>query len=319
MNSAFGWAAAIVAAAALAIAPFFVNEYGMGLLVGVTSAVALAQGWALFAGPTRYVSLATAAFFGIGAYTVAFLGEAIPFWAVLIIAALVGLVISMVVGLSTLRLAGIYFVVFTFGLAELIRQLMSWYEVNVTGTMGRYIFAPIDAMQIFWMLLALACATQLVRWLIERSRWGLAIRAIGDDETVARHCAINVTRVKLLLFAFSSVVITVAGAVQAPRWVYVEPSIVFNPIISFLALIMALLGGANRLWGPLVGAVPLFFLFEWLSANYPKNYSIILGAAFVVIVFLVPNGLLDLAQQSWRRGRAGVAAPRSSDGERNPL
>lgn len=304
MNQWLGWMVAGAITLALALAPLAASEYGMGILIGVTGSVVLAQAWAMFSGPTRYVSLATVAFFGIGAYTVAVLSEIFPFWLVLIIAACVGLIVSLIVGLSTLRLAGIYFLVFTLGLAELIRQLMTWYEVNVTGTMGRYIFAPIEAQHIFWMLLALACGTQLARWFINRSRWGLAIQAIGDDEVVAKHCAINVTQVKLALFALSSVIITLAGAIQAPRWVYVEPSIVFNPVISFLALIMALLGGANRFWGPLAGALPLFFLFEWLSANYPKNYYIILGLAFMLIVFIIPNGILDLFERIWARRHA---------------
>src|SRR5690606_40404038 len=93
------------------------------------------------------------------------------------------------------------------------------------------------------------------------------------------------------------------GAIQAPRWTYVEPSIVFNPTISFLTLIMALLGGANRLWGPALGAIPLFLLFEWLSANFPSHYSIILGLLFIVIVFVVPRGVLAGVEDLWKRLR----------------
>jgi len=81
-------------------------------------------------------------------------------------------------------------------------------------------------------------------------------------------------------------------AIQAPRWTYIEPSIVFNSTISFLTLIMALLGGADRLWGPLLGAIPLFLLFEWLSANFPNHYPIILGLVFIAIVFVLPKGVL---------------------------
>lgn len=281
----------------LAIIPLYLEDYGIGLLVGVMSYVTLASAWALFSGPTRYVSLATVAFFGTGAYTVAVLGESVPFLAILAVAAVIGLGLALVVGLATLRLAGVYFVIFSFGLAELVRQLITWYEINVTGTLGRYIFVPIETRQIYWLLLGLASATILLRWWIERSRFGLAIHAIGDDEIVARHAGINVTWVKLALFALSSTIITVAGAVQAPRWVYVEPSIVFNPTISFMTLIMALLGGATRLWGPVFGAVPLFFLFEWLSVRFPDHYSIILGLVFIAIVYLIPDGMLAFGQQ----------------------
>lgn len=286
--------------ALLIFLPMLVDDYGLGLAIGVMSYVALCSSWALFSGPTRYISLATVAFFGAGAYTVAALADYLPFYAILAVAALVGLVGSFVVGLATLRLAGIYFVIFTFGLAEMVRQLLTWYEVNITGTLGRYIFVDLEAYQIFYMLLAIAAAALMVRWWMDRGRLGLAVRAIGDDEVVARHAGVDVTRVKLILFSISSVFITLVGAVQAPRWTYVEPSIVFNPTISFLTLIMALLGGATRLWGPVCGAVPLFFLFEWLSGRFPDHYSIILGLLFMVIVFVFPEGVLARFEKLWR-------------------
>lgn len=281
--------------AALGLLPFWTGEYVHGLLVGLMSYIVLASAWALFSGPTRYVSLATVAFFGLGAYTVAVLADHLPFAVILLVAACIGLGVALLVGLATLRLAGVYFVIFSFGLAELIRQLITWFETTVTHTLGRYIFIEITTMQIYWLLLVLAVVTIGLRWWIERSRLGLALHAIGDDETVARHAGVNVTGVKLALFALSSVLITLAGAIQAPRWTYVEPSIVFNPTISFITLVMALLGGPTRLWGPVAGAVPLYFLFEWLSVQYPDQYSIILGLVFIAIVFLVPGGLLNLA------------------------
>jgi branched-chain amino acid transport system permease protein len=293
-----------LALAALAWLPTQLGAYGVGLLLGMTGYVVLASAWALFSGPTRYVSLATVAFFGIGAYTVAVLSETLPYPLVLVVAALIGLVVALIVGLATLRLAGVYFVIFTFGLAELIRQLVTWYEVNVTGTLGRYIFLPISSEQIYWQLLGLAAITIGIGWWISRSRIGLALKVIGDDETVAAHTGINIAGVKLALFAVSATIITLVGAIQAPRWTYVEPSIVFNPTISFLTLIMALLGGASRLWGPMLGAIPLFLLFEWLSANFPSHYSIILGLMFIAIVFIVPRGVLALFEDLWKRARA---------------
>ena len=293
-----------LALAALAWLPTQLGAYGVGLLLGMTGYVVLASAWALFSGPTRYVSLATVAFFGIGAYTVAVLSETLPYPLVLVVAALIGLVVALIVGLATLRLAGVYFVIFTFGLAELIRQLVTWYEVNVTGTLGRYIFLPISSEQIYWQLLGLAAITIGIGWWISRSRIGLALKVIGDDETVAAHTGINIAGVKLALFAVSATIITLVGAIQAPRWTYVEPSIVFNPTISFLTLIMALLGGANRLWGPMLGAIPLVLLFEWLSANFPSHYSIILGLMFIAIVFIVPRGVLALFEDLWKRARA---------------
>ncbi len=288
------YAAAVIAFALLATVPVFAGAYPLGLGIGILGYGVLATAWSLFSGPTRYISLATVAFYGIGAYTVAALADTLPYPAILVVAALVGLVVALVVGLATLRLAGIYFVVFSFGMAELVRQLVTYYEVNVTRTLGRYIFLPIGPEHIYWQLLALLAVTLAIGLWLGRSRLGLALRVIGDDEVVAQHVGIDIPRAKLALFALSSVIMTLAGAIQAPRWTYVEPSIVFNPTVSFLTVIMALFGGTGSLVGPLLGAVPLFLLFEWLSANFPNHYSIILGLLFIGIVFLLPRGVVGL-------------------------
>lgn len=280
------------ALALLAALPLWLSDYGLGLMIGMVTYVTLASAWALFSGHTRYVSLATVAFYGTGAYTVAVLNEVLPYPLVLLCAGGIGAAMALVVGLSTLRLAGVYFVIFTFGLAELVRQLITWYEVNVTGTLGRYIFLDVTARGIYWQMLALAALTiGLTAW-IHRHRLGLALRVIGDDEVVAAHSGINLARTKLIAFTLSATIITLAGAIASPRWVYVEPSIVFNPTVSFLTVIMALLGGANRLWGPLLGAVPLFLLFEWLSVHFPDTYPIFLGLLFIGVVFAFPDGVL---------------------------
>ena len=122
---------AIAAWRALACVPLFGSGYHLALGISLLIYAVLATAWALFSGPTRYISLATVAFFGIGAYTVAVLGESCRgrwcCWS----RAAIGVAVALVVGLSTLRLSGVYFVIFTFGLSELIRQLVTWYEVNV--------------------------------------------------------------------------------------------------------------------------------------------------------------------------------------------
>jgi branched-chain amino acid transport system permease protein len=304
----FTIALAIVAAAAMV--PLLVGSYHVALGISLLSYTVLATAWALFSGPTRYISLATVAFFGIGAYTVGALGEALPWWLVLGIAAVIGVAVALVVGLSTLRLSGMYFVIFTFGLSELIRQVVTWYEVNVHRSVGRYVFVDVTQNAIYWQLLALTVLVFVTGWLIGRSRLGLALRVIGEDETVARHCGIDTTRAKLALFAVSALFTTLTGAIMAPRWTYIDPAIAFNPMISFQVVIMALLGGAGRLFGPLLGVVPLVFLFEFLSANFPNFYSILLGLAFILIVYVVPNGIAAIIEAGWKGfGRRAEAVP----------
>ena len=286
------WAICAIATAGLALLPrWLTDEYYLSLLISILMYCVLATAWALFSGPTRYISLATVAFFGLGAYVTAVFGESLPWAGVLAIAAGVGLVTALLVGLSTLRLSGVYFVIFSFGLAELVKQLVTWWEVNITKDLGRYVFVDITQLDIYWQLLALLALVLALRALINRSRLGLALRVIGEDETVATHVGINTTHAKVLLFTVSAVFITVTGAIMAPRWTYIDPSIAFAPAISFQTLIMALLGGAGALFGPILGAVPLVLLFEYLGANFPNHFSILLGLVFIMIVYFIPQGL----------------------------
>ena len=286
------WVISAAALLGLALLPrWLTDEYYLSLMISILMYCVLATAWALFSGPTRYISLATVAFFGMGAYVTAVFGESLPWAAVLGIAAGVGLIMALIVGLSTLRLSGVYFVIFSFGLAELVKQLVTWWEVNITKDLGRYVFVEITQLDIYWQLLAMLALVLALRALINRSRLGLALRVIGEDETVATHVGINTTTAKLLLFAVSAVFITVTGAIMAPRWTYIDPSIAFAPAVSFQTLIMALLGGAGALFGPILGAVPLVLLFEYLAANFPNHFSILLGLVFIVIVYFIPQGL----------------------------
>jgi len=300
-RSALAIAVAIAAVALLASVPLVADGYRLSLGIAILNYTVLATAWALFSGPTRYVSLATVAFFGIGAYTAAVSAEHLAWPLVLLVALGIGVAVALVVGLSTLRLSGVYFVIFTFGLAELVRQLVTWYEVNKTRTLGRYLFSGITTEQIYWQLLALAVLVFIVGILIRRSRLGLALRVIGDDEAVARHVGINTTLAKVALFTLSAAFMTVAGAVMAPRWTYIDPAIAFNPVVSFQVLIMALLGGVHRLYGPLLGVVPLTLLFDFLLARFPNHFSIMVGLAFLLIVYAIPQGIVGLLERLLRR------------------
>ena len=294
-------------AAVLALAPGMLEDYGLSVLINLLTYIALATAWAFFSGPTRYVSLAASAFFGVGAYAVAILGESHGYLFALVAGAVVGSGLALLVGLATLRLRGMYFVIFTFGLAELVLEVVTWWEFNVAGAMGRYVFLDIGATEIFYQLLAVSLAIVGLWWLRDRSRIGHALSVIGSDETVARQIGINVTALKLATFVVSAVVMTLVGAILAPRWSYIDPTIAFNPSISFLTVIMALLGGMNRLWGPALGVVPLTLLSDYLSTSVPNYFSIVLGACFLAIVFFIPHGLSGLAESGYRYLRRRAA------------
>ncbi len=187
-----GLATGAVLVAVAALLPLFDQGFYLSISVNIMLYAALCTAWALFSGPTHYISLATAAFYGLGTYSVAVLGvDMLPFPVLLAIAALVGATVAGLVGAATLRISGVYFVIFTFGLAEFVRQVVTWTQTKFATAMGLYVFTEFTEQHIYWMLLGLTAAVFLAGFLINRSRLGFAMNIIGNDETVARHVGID--------------------------------------------------------------------------------------------------------------------------------
>lgn len=298
-------AALAVAFVALAFLPALGNAYVLTLGISMAMYGVLATSWAMFSGPTHYISLATAAFYGLGAYTMASGIEHLPYAVLVLISAVGGGVLALLVGLATLRLSGVYFVIFTLGLAEFIRQVVTWVQNNFTGSRGLYVLTDLQDRHIYWQLLALGAIVALVGWWINRSRLGFALRIIGNDELVASHVGIHAPAAKITLFVISGVVAAVVGAIMAPRFTYIEPSMAFAPDLSFQVVIMALLGGVHRLWGPIVGVVPFTLLWEAISASFPTQTVLLLGIAFLLIVYFIPQGVVGLLEKLKRKRASG--------------
>ena len=295
---------ALISVALLIIAallPFAGSGYLLSIGVTLAMFTVLATAWALFSGPTNYISLASAAFFGVGMYVVAGGIDVLPFPVLVILAGVVGGVLSAIVGLATLRISGVYFVIFTLGLAELVRQIVSWGQTKIGTHAGLYVLTDLTEDMIYWFLIGLAALVYLIGWAINRSRLGFALRIIGNDETVAVHSGINTARVKVILFVISCVFTSITGALIAPRWNYIEPTMAFSPFISFQVVIMALLGGAHRLWGPLVGVIPFTILWELIDLNFPTQTTLLLGVAFLLIVYLIPRGVVGIIEDAIRK------------------
>jgi branched-chain amino acid transport system permease protein len=277
--------------------PWFGSDYTVSLFINLLMYANLAVAWSIFCGSARLVSLATSAFFGVGCYTAAVLSEQLAWPVLLPVAAILGGALALIIGLCTLRLSGMYFVIFSFGVSELIRQIVTWYESKIAGSVGRYVFVDVAGAQIYWQLLVLLGVVCVGGLLLMRSRIGFALRLIGSDEVAARSCGINTVVVRLTVLVGSSAIMAVVGAIVGPRWTYIDPSIAFNPIVSFQVVVMSLLGGIAPFYGALLGAIPLVFLFEVLNKYVPNYFSIVLGCLFLGIVYALPGGLMGLLRR----------------------
>ncbi|MGA1644705.1 MAG: branched-chain amino acid ABC transporter permease [bacterium] len=290
-----------------ALAPLILNAYWLSVAVTMMMFIALSTSWALFSGPTHYISLATGAFYGVGGYLVG-TGMSdfnLSFWLMAAISPIVATILAALIGLATLRLSGVYFVIFTLGLAEMIRNLVSWIQNNFLGSRGLYVLTDFDEADIYWMLLVITSCIYLLGWVVNRSRLGFALKIIGNDEMVARHVGINTAWSKVLLFMTTGFFAALVGAVIAPRYTYIEPNQVFSPKLSFLVVIMALLGGASRLWGPIVGVIPFTLIWEFVSAEAPNYTYLFLGIVFLLIVYVLPQGFVGRFEQLAKRLKEG--------------
>jgi branched-chain amino acid transport system permease protein len=283
--------------------PPYVSPYTIILLSSIFMYIVLTVSWALFSAPTHYLSLASAAFFGLGIYVSAILGDQLPLLVVIGLGGLISFLLALLVGLSSLRLKGMYFTIFTFGLSELIRHSVQWWEVNETGTVGRWVIA-VDNTTVYYIMLAILLITLVVTYIIKHSKYGLALLSIGESEEAADHIGININAMKIITFAISTFFMGATGAIMATRWSYIDPSIAFNPLFSFMPVLMAIFGGMGQIFGQALGAAVLTLLADLLLTKLPYYYMLLYGVILIIVILFLPKGLVGLKEEVklWLRG-----------------
>jgi len=297
--------------------PHYGSEFEVSMALTCLMYVALSSSWGLFCGSTRYLSLATSAFFGIGAYTSALTLDSLPWLASIALGAALAMGVAVVMGAAVLHLRGTYFAVLTFGMTELIRHAVTYFEKKVTGTVGRVLTVVPERDTIYLTVLALAVLAVLVSIVVRRSRFGLALAGIGADEQRAQTLGVNTRLVKILGFAITAGFAGAVGAAMAVRWTYIDPHTVFNPFIGFQTVLIALIGGAVTLWGPLIAAIVFSVLAETLRLQAPQVYMMSLGLLLILSVLYLPGGLASLRWSTmggwWRDGYQWVRNGRNRE------
>jgi len=294
--------ATIGAGVALAAMPWLLSDFLLSLALTCLMYAGLAVSWAMFSGPTHYLSLATSAFFGIGAYVTAWGLEALPYPAAVLLGGLLASAFAALVGAAVLHLRGAYFAVITFGLGELVRHAITFYEKSYAGTVGRIIADAPESDVVYLTVLVVTIAAVCACAAVRASRLGLALRGIGADEERAQTLGVHTRRAKIVAFALSAFFAGALGAAMAVRWTYVDPPAVFNPFIGFQTVLIAMVGGAQTLIGPLVSSVVFSLLTEFLRLRFPYAFLILLGLLLIALVLYLPGGLASLLAR--RRARA---------------
>jgi len=305
MTLRHGLLAILAGSLALALLPWLLSDFLLALALSCIMYAGLAVSWSMFCGATNYLSLATAAFFGLGAYVTAWGAGALPYGLSVLAGGLVAAAFAALVGAAVLHLRGAYFAVITFGLGELVRHSITYYEKAYEGTVGRIIAEAPESTTIYWTVLIVAAAAVATALLVRESRLGLALRGIGSDEERAQTLGVNARRSKIYAFALSAFFAGALGAAMAVRWTYIDPPTVFNPFIGFQTVLIAMVGGAQTLLGPIVSALVFSLLTEFLRLQFPYLFLVILGLLLILLVLYLPGGIASLfVRRRWRRGNA---------------
>jgi branched-chain amino acid transport system permease protein len=307
-------ALAIVAAYPLLLSTPFQQRLGALVLLYAIAASA----WNIVGGYAGQVSVGHVVFFGCGAY--AAMGAYTHFGLSPLVGIPAGIVfavgIAAIIGRPTLRLSGHYFSMATIAVAEVARLIVTntnylGAAVGLSGpTVPRNVFdlSFVSALPYYYIFLVVLAITLLITWQMTNSRMGFYLRAIKDSERAARSLGAPAARTKLYAYMLSAGLTSVPGALYAMMFGFVDPESGLGILISVKILIMAALGGAGLLFGPLVGAAILVPLEElsnsWLGGKGAGLTFVVYGAIIVLISRFQPGGLLALGFRVWeRRGK----------------
>jgi branched-chain amino acid transport system permease protein len=266
--------------------------------------ITLSQGWNLVAGYTGQISLGTHAFFALGAYTTAliWLHDITKTWyyfdpLVMILSGLVPMIFAILIGIPTLsRLRGDYFSFGTLAAAEVLRIVILRGGKFTEGAMGlRLPASGFTTMHpYYWTGLLLAVlATAGVYWII-KSRIGLALRGLREDETSAASHGIHILKYKLFAFAVSSFIIGISGSLYAYYLFMINPLGVMNLNWMFLPILVCILGGNGTILGPIIGAFLVGVLFSYGDVYVGQIHPMVSGALIVLVMKFMPTGIMGL-------------------------
>jgi branched-chain amino acid transport system permease protein len=277
-----------------------------------------ASAWNIVGGYAGQVSVGHVVFFGCGAYAsmAAYSHFALPPLVGIPVGVAAAVGIAAVIGVPTLRLSGHYFSMATIAVAELVRLIVTNTEflgaaVGLSGpTVPRTVFdlSFTSALPYYYLFLVVLAITLGITWVMTNSRMGFYLRAIKDSERAARSLGAPASRTKLYAFMLSAGLTSVAGALYAMMFGFVDPESGLGILISVKMLIMAALGGAGLLFGPLIGAailVPLEEISNNLLGGKGAGLTfVVYGAIIVLIARFQPGGILTLINRLWaRRGK----------------
>ncbi|MBI4241334.1 MAG: branched-chain amino acid ABC transporter permease [Candidatus Rokubacteria bacterium] len=291
-----------------AVTPWLGSRYHVSFLFFLCMAVVLTATYDIGAGYMGYINLGHGAFFGLGAYvyglTVTHGG---PTAAALLLGAAAAALFAALVGIPLFHLRGAYFAISTFGILKIMEILAANLRGITGGTTGLSIAPTRSTFPTFYLMLVLAVAAVGLNAWIARSRLGLGLLGIREDEEVAEVSGIDTSRLKRVAFVLSALLPGLAGGVYMWQMTYVDPASAFGTSVSFAPIIMAALGGSGTVAGPVVGAVSLTLVEELLWSRLGYLQLAMYGAVLVFVGIFMPGGLMR--SRAFGRAYAALGLP----------
>ena len=274
--------------------------------------------WNLLGGIAGQVSFGFAVFYGLGAYTAALMINAGrgPLFA-LLAAAAVAMLASFLVGLPTFRLRGPYFVIATIGVTEAVRVIMT--NLDFTGGASGYRLTesgPFRQEEHYYIAVGIAALAVVISSVIAHSGFGLALRAIKEDQDAAADLGVNVYACKLWAHAIAAGLTGVAGGVYARYAAFIHPGGVFAFQTGISILLMPVIGGIGTIWGPVLGGIIFGIVEEELVVHFADIHLLLYGSLLILIILLEPGGLVGLLRRItslMRRKRDDSGSPEADE------
>ncbi|HVA26114.1 MAG TPA: branched-chain amino acid ABC transporter permease [Chloroflexota bacterium] len=281
---------------ALLAVPFATSGYILRLLTLLFTFAVMAEAWNLIGGFAGYVDFGSVVFFGLGGYTTGLLMTKLklPFVAGWLAGAALCTVFAILMGLLLLRLRGHYFGIATLGTSFAVREIIAnWPSVTGGGTGISLPIYDFPNSVFYFIMLGLLIAIVGLTWWLSRNRLGFGLVAIRENEQAAEVLGVNALRYKVTAYALSGFFIGMTGGAYAYWITFIDPTTIFDVGITVEVIIMAVLGGAGSVAGPLIGAAILTVISEILNAYVPNAHLTVLGAIIVLVVLLIPNGVIE--------------------------
>lgn len=296
---AWRWIGLAIALAVLASLPWWGSDVMVQFGINALLLAVLAQGWNIIGGYTGYASFGNSVFYGLGSYgvAIAMVQWHLPFGVGLAFGVLLAVVFALLLGVPVLRLRGHYFAIATLALAGVMAAIVS--NVPLAGQNIGLVLPPLNDDRLFYGLaLGLMLIATAVVWWLTRSRFGFGLIAIRENEDGAAVMGVNTTLYKVLAFALSGVLSSLAGGIHAYWITFLDPESAFDIGLNVKMIIMAVFGGAGTVLGPVIGAFTLSAISEWLSSEVTSIATLFFGVVIIAAVVLMPHGLMDLARRA---------------------